>query len=379
VAWTPGTNGPISAPIVVAPIDEESDFDKWRGKLSGRIVLLSLPGTGSEPAEAAFKRYTAEDLTKLNTYPSPPYSPERINRSLKRDRTRFALALDQFLKQEGARAWVRMSYRDGGLVHGTGYTYKTGQTPALPGFEMAAEDYRKLTRLARTETAPTLELMSEVRFHDEDQNAYNIIADITGTGRTGEYVMAGAHLDSWVAADGAVDNAAGSGVVMEAARIIRSLGIRPKRTIRFALWSGEEQGLLGSLAYVDRYLASRPPETDPDRTPDGRRADLALSLPSDAQARPPRSRRLLQHRQWLGQVPRHSCRRQCRGDADLFRMARALRQHGGDDRGRGIYRRYRPRLHAIGRYPRLPVHPGPARLWRPASPHQHRHLRSSEG
>ncbi|HEX8402553.1 MAG TPA: M20/M25/M40 family metallo-hydrolase [Allosphingosinicella sp.] len=265
VAWTPGTKGTITAPIVVAPIDEESDFDRWRGKLSGRIVLLSLPGTGSEGTEPAFRRYSAEDLTKLNTYPSSPFSPERINRSLKRDRTRFALTLDQFLRAEGARAWVRMSYRDGGLVHGTGYTYKTGQTPALPGFEMAAEDYRRLTRLARTDAQPTLELMSEVRFHDEDQNAYNIIAEIPGMARGGEYVMAGAHLDSWVAGDGAVDNAAGSAVVMEAARILKTLGVRPKRSIRFALWSGEEQGLLGSLAYVDRYLASRPPETDPER------------------------------------------------------------------------------------------------------------------
>ncbi len=265
VAWTPGTGAPISAPMAVAPIDEESDFARWRGKLGGRIVLLSLPGTGNEPNEPAFKRYSGEELTKLNTYPSTAYSPERINRSLKRDRTAFALKLDEFLASEGARAWVRMSYRDGALVHGTGYTYKTGQTPRMPGFEMAAEDYRRLTRLARTDAQPVLELMSEVRFHDEDTKAYNIIAEIPGTAKNGEYVMAGAHLDSWVAADGAVDNAAGSAVVMEAARILRTMGVRPKRAIRFALWSGEEQGLLGSLAYVDRHLATRPAETDPKR------------------------------------------------------------------------------------------------------------------
>jgi hypothetical protein len=162
VAWTPGTNGTISAPIVVAPIDEASDFARWRGKLNGRIVLLSLPGTGAEPTEPAFKRYSGEELSKLNTYPTSAFSPERINRSLKRDRTAFALELDRFLQAEGARAWVRMSYREGDLVHGTGYTYKTGATPALPGFEMSAEDYRRLTRLARTNTPPTLELMSEV-------------------------------------------------------------------------------------------------------------------------------------------------------------------------------------------------------------------------
>jgi hypothetical protein len=164
VAWTPGTNGTITAPIVVAPIDEESDFAQWRGKLSGRIVLISLPGTGNEPTEPAFKRHTAEDLAKLNTYPQPDFSQQQIDRRLKRDRTAFALTLDRFLKEQGALAWVRISYRDGGLVHGTGYTYKTGQTPRLPGFEMAAEDYRRLTRLARTDAQPVLELMSENRF-----------------------------------------------------------------------------------------------------------------------------------------------------------------------------------------------------------------------
>ena len=105
--------------------------------------------------------------------------------------------------------------------------------------------------------------MSEVEFHDEDVNAYNVMADIPGTDRSGEYVMAGAHLDSWVASDGASDNAAGSAVVMEAARILMQLGVRPKRTIRFALWNGEEQGLWGSLAYVDQHLATRAPSTDP--------------------------------------------------------------------------------------------------------------------
>ena len=158
---------------------------------------------------------------------------------------------------------VRMSQREGGLLHGTGYTYQVGATPRMPGIELAAEDYRRLARLARTDASPTLELMSEVQFHDEDTKAYNVIADIPGTSRSGEYVMAGAHLDSWAASDGAVDNAAGSAVIMEAARILRTMGVRPKRTIRFALWSGEEQGILGSLAYVDQHLATRAPLSDP--------------------------------------------------------------------------------------------------------------------
>ncbi|HEY0113301.1 MAG TPA: M20/M25/M40 family metallo-hydrolase [Allosphingosinicella sp.] len=257
VAWTPATNGTISAGVVVAPMSDSEDFAKHRGKLRGQIVLISHPGTGSEPTEPAFKRLTGEELSKADTYQMPNYSPIQVEKTLKE--ADFEQKRDAFLKAEGAVAWARMSYRDGGLVHGAGYLFQVGQTPALPGFEIAAEDYRRLARLALTDASPTLELMSDVRFHDEDTKAYNILAEIPGADPGAGYVMAGAHLDSWVAADGAVDNAAGSAVVMEAARILSRLGVRPKRTIRFALWSGEEQGILGSLAYVERHLASRPP------------------------------------------------------------------------------------------------------------------------
>ncbi|MFN6981662.1 MAG: M20/M25/M40 family metallo-hydrolase [Brevundimonas sp.] len=261
VAWTPSTNGTISAGVVVAPISKVEDFDKWRGKLSGKIVMLSQPGTGSEPSEPAFRRWTSAELAERNTYSQPQYSPIAIQKQLAT--ADFAAKLDAFLVEQGALAWVKISQRDGGLLHGTGYTYQVGATPKLAGMELAAEDYRRLARLALTDAPPTLELTSEVRFHDEDVNAYNILADIPGSGGGREYVMAGAHLDSWVASDGAQDNAAGSAVVMEAARILKQLGVRPKRTIRFALWNGEEQGILGSLAYVDRHLATRAPATDP--------------------------------------------------------------------------------------------------------------------
>lgn len=256
VAWTPPTNGAISAPIIVAPMSKEENFAEWRGKLAGKIVLVSLPADGSEPDKPAFRRLDGDDFEKLEAFRQPKYDPEALNRRL--DRVTFPEKLDAFLKAEGAVAWVRQSYRDGKLVHGEGYNYRAGHTLTLPGIELAAEDYRRLARLAKSGSAPQLEIDSNVRFDDSDTRAYNIIAEIPGTDPKAGYVMAGAHFDSWVAADGATDNAAGSAVVMEAARIIKSLGVRPKRTIRFVLWSGEEQGLLGSLAYVDKYLASRP-------------------------------------------------------------------------------------------------------------------------
>ena len=270
IAWTPSTPGVISGEVIVAPMATAADFAKWRGKLSGMIVLVSRPTAGSEPTEAPFRRLTDEDLRNANTYNIPNITAPSTDSLRGPD---FARQLDTFLQEEGALAWVRMSQRDGGLLHGTGSGYRMDDQRRTPGMELAAEDYRRLARLALTEDAkPTLELMSEVRFHEEDTNAYNILADIPGTDRSGEYVMAGAHLDSWVASDGAVDNAAGSAVVMEAARILKALGVRPKRTIRFALWSGEEQGLWGSLAYVDRYLATRAPLGDAqlDALPSGR-------------------------------------------------------------------------------------------------------------
>ena len=262
VAWTPGTDGPVTAPVVVALISDDDDFAKHRGKLRGRIFMISQPGTGSEPTEPQFRRLGGEELGRLDVY--DPAEVNLVQRAAALKRRGFAGRLDAFLRREGAVAWARIARRDGGMLHGEGAGFRVGQTPALPGIELAAEDYRRLARLAK-QGPVSIEIDSRVRWHDEDRNAYNIIAELPGTDPSAGYVMAGAHLDSWAASDGAVDNAAGVSVVMEAARILSGLRIRPKRAVRFALWSGEEQGILGSLAYVDRHLASRPPDPDARR------------------------------------------------------------------------------------------------------------------
>jgi carboxypeptidase Q len=255
VAWTPATQGAVTAPVIVAPIRTARDFDRWKGKLSGKVVMLSQPGTGDEPERPAFRRLSSEEIARLDQFQQPRYDPEAADRRVAR--SGFAKRLDAFLKAEGAVAWATISGRDGKLVSGEGYLFAQGDTPSLPGVQIAAEDYRRLARLAKVGPAPTLEIQSDVRFHDEDAQAYNIIAEIRGTDPSAGYVMAGAHLDSWVAGDGAADNAAGSAMIMEAARILARTGQRPRRTIRFALWNAEEQGLLGSLAYVERHLATR--------------------------------------------------------------------------------------------------------------------------
>ena len=262
IAWTPPTQGMVSAPIVVAPMTKQEHFAAWRGRLAVNIVLISAPGNAKEPGEAAFKRLSGEDLAKLDTFREPTFDPQRI-------RTRepgltFEDDLDAFLKAEGALAFARISYRDNKLLHGEGYMHRTGAS--LPGVEIAAEDYRRLARLAAIGPAPTLEILSDVKFDDSDPQAYNILADIPGTDAGAGYVMAGAHFDSWVAGDGATDNAAGSAMVMEAARILKAIGVRPKRTIRFALWNGEEQSLYGSIAYIEKYLARRPAPAAPQNS-----------------------------------------------------------------------------------------------------------------
>lgn len=256
VTWTPPTDGTVRAEIVMAPMSEPEHFEAYRGQLAGKIVLISLPGEGSEPDTAPFLRFTDAEIAERNSYHQPDFDPGAIDDVTRRDE--FTRLADAFLTSEGAVAIIRMSPRDGNLVQGQAYEHEVGSTLRLPMLEMTTEDYRRLARLARTGPAPVLEINSNVRFDDSDSMAYNIIADIPGTDRNAGYVMAGAHFDSWAAGDGAVDNGAGSVVVMEAARIIASLGIRPRRTIRFALWAAEEQGLLGSRAYTERHIATRP-------------------------------------------------------------------------------------------------------------------------
>jgi carboxypeptidase Q len=261
VAWTPATNGAVTAPIVVAPIRHQRDLAQWKGKLQGKIVLISYPEEPKDETSAPFRRYEDADLGKLASYDIPHFDPEADSNFYKHF---FELPreIDRFMAAEGAVALVKMSYRNQGLVQGEGYRYQKDATAALPAIELAAEDYRRLARLAK-QGEVKMEIDSRVHFEDKDMNGYNILAEIPGTDPKAGYVMAGAHLDSWVAGDGATDNGAGSVVVMEAARILSALGVKPKRTIRFALWAGEEQGLLGSIAYIEKHMATRPVPKDP--------------------------------------------------------------------------------------------------------------------
>ena len=256
VAWSPPTAGTLRAPVVIAPMSREEHFAEWKGKLAGKIVLVSLPGQTSESKDPVFQRYSDADIAELDTYTRPVFDPDAAALQVKN--RRFQGKLAAFLRAEGAVALVKMSYRDGKLVHGEGYDFQPGQTLALPAIELAQEDYRRLVRLAKTGPAPEIAITVAARYDESNLRAENVVAEIPGSDPKAGYVMAGAHFDSWIAGDGANDNGAGSITVLEAARLIAKLGVKPKRTIRFVLWSGEEQGLLGSRAYIDQHLASRP-------------------------------------------------------------------------------------------------------------------------
>ena len=255
VAWSPPTDGVITAPVVIAPMTREEHFAAWKGKLKGKIVLVSKPGETSESKEGTFQRLSDKEIGELDHYDAPNFDPLTKPRWLKA--MAFEEKLSDFLKAEGAVAVVTRAYRDGKLVSGEGYHYAPGHTLRLPTLQMAQEDYRRLVRLAAGGKAPELSLSINARYDDKTLDSNNLVFEIPGTDPRAGFVMAGAHFDSWIAGDGASDNGAGSVAMIEAARLIQKLGLKPKRTIRFVLWTGEEQGELGSLAYVDQHFATR--------------------------------------------------------------------------------------------------------------------------
>ena len=262
-AWSPGTDGAVRGQVVVAEIDTVEDFERYRGKLRGKIVLLDEPGEFKEPSNDIFKRFDDEELADLSAFKIPDGKVSE-RRLIFRRAWLFRTPLYDFLAAEGVLAAVNLSEREAGLIRVMGYTYQPGDAPAFPVLVMASEHYNRLARLSELGRDVELEIDVSARFYDDDPNAYNTIAEIPGKGRDPELVMVGAHLDSWHGGTGAVDNGAGSAVTMEAVRILAAIGIKPNRTIRIALWSGEEQGLLGSRAYVAEHFASRPEPTDPE-------------------------------------------------------------------------------------------------------------------
>jgi hypothetical protein len=284
-AWTPGTEGPVRGKVVKVKLEAEADLEKQKGQLAGKIVLLGEPRELPAPDKALFRRYTDQELDEIERFaipsgrrpgpqaspspepPGPPGPEGPPDREGFLRRNRFQRTLREFLSAEKVVATIEASARDGGVVRvGGGGSREKGENPGVTGLVMAAEHYNRIARLLARKMEVELEVDVRARFHDDDPMGYDTIAEIPGVDRRGEVVMLGAHLDSWHAGTGATDNAAGSAVVMEAVRILKALDVKPKRTIRVGLWTGEEQGLLGSRAYVREHFASRPEPTPEERS-----------------------------------------------------------------------------------------------------------------
>lgn len=262
-AWTPGTNGNISAEAVLVRIEKVEDMAQYVGKLSGKIIVLSnLNNEVKINFTADAKRLTEEELKNIeqdahnhdgvtNLSTTKPAAKPRVNLRPK---------IDSFLKAEGAVAVLSGGRGTMGTVFtSNGSSRKWDAPPVLPEMETGMEHLGMLGRLLEAGKKVTVEMDTRTTFQMQDSTEYNVIAEIPGTDPVlkDEIVMLGAHLDSWHASTGATDNGTGSVVVMEAMRILKSIGVKPRRTIRIALWSGEEQGLLGSRGYVKKHFGDR--------------------------------------------------------------------------------------------------------------------------
>jgi carboxypeptidase Q len=281
-AWTPGTQGEVRGDAVRVTVDTMADFEKYRGKLAGKIALLDKEQDVSAAAQVArARRLTPDKLDELAEYKlDAGASP--AERQTRRERFLLRTALRKFLVDEKALASIEASPLPWGVIRVQGGgPYKDGDPPAVTGLVMAAEPYNRLIRLLDGGQKIELSIDVQAREYDADKMAYNTVAEIPGTDPRGEVVMVGAHLDSWHAGTGATDNAAGCAVAMEAVRILSALHLKPRRTVRIALWTGEEEGLLGSEAYVANHFGSwpKPPaNATPNFGPMGADPDGPLTL-----------------------------------------------------------------------------------------------------
>jgi hypothetical protein len=275
-AWTAGTDGPVRGKVLRVKAESEADVEALKGKIAGMVLWVGQPRDLKGPEDGGvFKRYTEKQLEDLEQYQIPglrggrgPMGP--VDREAFMKRRRVQQALEKLYAAEKPLAVVEPSERDANVLRlGGARSYKKGDPQPVTQLVVSASQWGRVARLLDRKTEVEVEIDVKAAFHEEDTSGYNVVAELPGTDRRGEIVMLGAHLDSWHPATGATDNGAGSAVMMEALRILKAVDAKPRRTVRIGLWGGEEQGLLGSRAYVDEHFASRPParEAGPDEMP----------------------------------------------------------------------------------------------------------------
>ncbi|MBC7900828.1 MAG: M20/M25/M40 family metallo-hydrolase [Saprospiraceae bacterium] len=268
LAWTPGTKGIVSGSAVqlqlpTRPTQEEltSYFNSVKGSLSGNMVMIGNPAKIAVNFEPPPKRI-ADELLKKRLDPNTPApvapQPPPVAVDPKPNALTFAQVndqLDKFLIDSG----VAVRITDAGREHGQirAFNNRTFDvTKVVPTIVLRNEDYGRISRLLADKRTVNLEFDIRNKVIPEGTTSFNTVGEIVGTDKKDEVIMLGGHLDSWHAATGATDNAIGCSIMMEAARILKAIGVKPRRTIRVALWSGEEQGLLGSQAYVKKHFGS---------------------------------------------------------------------------------------------------------------------------
>jgi carboxypeptidase Q len=277
--WSPSTNGPVSGEVVYINVQDVKDLEKYKGTLKGKIVLFGAIRTTPDITDPLFHRYTDEELKEMETYPAA--GGPNIQQLLA-DRMRLLQLRTEALKMmtdEGVAAIITPS-RDGAKGGGTGIIFDDNganlarnaqvkeNAVKVPNAVMMIEHYNRLARLCENKVPVTVELNIDTKFTGDHEHGFDTVAEIPGNDPKlkDQVVMIGGHLDSWISGTGATDNGAGSIVAMEAVRILKALGVKPRRTIRIALWSGEEQGLFGSQGYVKNHFGTfaEPEHADPN-------------------------------------------------------------------------------------------------------------------
>ena len=245
--WAPGTNGPIRGPVVYFDAQKKEDFEKFHGQLKGAIVILTKPEALSPPQ----KDEPYEDPHRPMQAPLPrkgdpiPPSPNANFAAAARER-------NEFFKQEGVAVVIRDSNKQHALLNMTGVGGEKFDIGPIPNAFITGEGYRMIWRLLQHGPVQ-VEIEMTNTIVDGPFDVYNTVAEIKGTEKPDEVVILGAHLDSWDLGTGSTDNGTGSAAVLEAARALAKLNLKPKRTIRFVLFSGEEEGLVGSKRYVESH------------------------------------------------------------------------------------------------------------------------------
>ncbi|HSZ00726.1 MAG TPA: M28 family peptidase [Terriglobales bacterium] len=275
--WSPSSNGTISGQAIWMDVKKEEDLDKYKGKIAGKVVLLGDMREVKPVDKPLFERDDEKDLAKIIEHPLVP-EPEYFTPELKKS-IDLRQKISKFLADEHALAVILPS-RDGRNNGGSGgtifvdssrglgwFSYQREHIQPVPVVIAAIENYGRVYRLLKANVPVTIEMNVDVKFTGDHEHGFDTIAEIPGTDPKlkDEVVMVGGHLDSWAAATGATDNGAGTVVAMEVMRILNALQVKPRRTIRIGLWTGEEQGLFGSVGYVKQHFGFVPLSTAPDQ------------------------------------------------------------------------------------------------------------------